>query len=213
MDHHLEPGQVYRACAPADGPPRYVRILEHHVGGERCWIADAATGKRERDISAGQLHEYAITRNGTERRKGYVHVPTHDWLMDLVDRAQRGHPNIIDSSAVDQDARRGGILLLRPKVPVEAVRAVAAALEAAGWTVEPALEAADVLRVRFQGQSLCPARDRSSGETWFCGRARGHSGDHQDDRTGGAWDNEGVPERIAWWLPGRPLPGGTPASA
>ncbi|MCZ4124995.1 hypothetical protein [Streptomyces sp. H39-S7] len=210
MDHHLERGQIYRACTPVDRPPRHARILGRHPGGRSYRIADAATGQRERDIDVGRLHQDPVGRAGAERRTGYVHVSTHEWFIDLVDQALRGHPYIVAGSAVGQDARRGGTLRLRPEVTLEAVRAIAAALEAATWTVEPSLGAVDELRVRYLGRTSCPAIYRSPGEpTWICERGRGHRGEHQDQRTLGAWENEHqqVPELPAWWLPGQPLPG------
>jgi hypothetical protein len=213
VDHHLERGQIYQACAPADRPTRYARILVRHLGGRSYRIADAATGKRERNIDAGRLHPYPVGRGGTERRTGYVHVPTHDWFIDLVDQALHDHPYIVAGSYVEQDARRGGALRLQPNVDLDAVRAIVAALQAAAWTVEPSLEAVDELRVRYQGQTHCPAIHRSSGETWICERGRRHHGEHQDQSTYGAWKNEHqhVPENPAWWLPGQSLPGDQPA--
>ncbi|MFF3731016.1 hypothetical protein ACFYXM_12000 [Streptomyces sp. NPDC002476] len=212
MDHHLEQGQIYRACTPADGPPRYVRVVRQ-LGGRRIRIADAATGKREREVNASQLREYPTGRGGAARRAGYVHVLTSDWFNDLVDGALRGHPYIVAATSMEQDALRGGILRLRPEVSLPAVRAVVTALEAAAWTVEPSLEVADELRVRFRGQPYCPAMYRSSGEVWICQRFRGHDGEHQDNVTYGVWENEGVAELVAWWLPGQPLPGHVPAGA
>ncbi|MEH0415968.1 hypothetical protein [Streptomyces sp. B21-083] len=41
---HLQRGQIYRSCASASGPPRYVRILDRDRGTDRYRVADAVTG-------------------------------------------------------------------------------------------------------------------------------------------------------------------------
>jgi len=51
-----------------------------------------------------------------------------------VDQALRGHPYIVASSNVEQDARRGGTVRLRPEVSLTAVRAVVAAPAAPDWS-------------------------------------------------------------------------------
>ncbi|MEU4012323.1 hypothetical protein [Streptomyces pseudogriseolus] len=43
----------------------------------------------------------------------------------------------------------------------------------------------------------------------YCARWRGHSDEHQDDRTLYQWEDD-APQPPAWWLPGQRLPG-TPA--
>ncbi|MDX3166008.1 hypothetical protein PV516_19660 [Streptomyces scabiei] len=205
MDHHLKCGQVYRACASPDDAPRFVRIVRHARAG-RIRIAEAATGRREREVDVRQLHEYP-THNGSRRRTGYALEDTHEWFWRLTGRAVRGHPYTVSASAIDQDARRGGYLRLEPEVDLEAVRALVSGLETAGWTVETTTIAQDELRVRYAGTDYCPSMYLLKGEgRQYCTGLRDHADSHQDDRTLERWDDT-VPQSPAWWLPGQPLPG------
>ncbi|MFF9204302.1 hypothetical protein ACF1AE_21280 [Streptomyces sp. NPDC014986] len=206
---HLKRGQVYAPCGqPKGAVSRYVRIVR--PGRERVRIADAATGRREREVDAGRLHEFP-TRNGVERRSGYFLMETQDWLWDLTDRALRKYPYTIASTSIGQDVSRGGFVRLEAQSAVEAVRILVATLEAAAWTVEPATIYPDELRVRYQGQNRCPSMYVAPGEgRQYCTRWRGHSDEHQDDLTLHCWEDD-TPQPLAWWLPGQRLPG-TPAS-
>ncbi|MEU3704854.1 hypothetical protein AB0E82_21500 [Streptomyces anulatus] len=206
MDHHLERGQVYRSCAVTAGPPRYVRILVGAPGRKHVTIVDAATGQRERNVDARQLHPYPVGPRGGEHRRGYVHTPTREWVEHLADQALRGHPFTIAASSIAQDPWRGGYLRLRPEVTLPAVRAIVAALEAAAWTVEPSTVGEDELRVRLRGQLTCPATHVGSAGRWYCDLSRDHRHEHRDDETLETWDDD-TPERAAWWLPGQPIPG------
>ncbi|MCZ0983912.1 hypothetical protein O1L60_44925 [Streptomyces diastatochromogenes] len=212
MDHHLERGQVYRSCTTAGRPPRYVRILVGAPGRTRVTIVDAATGSRERDIDAAQLHPYPVGPRGGHYRRGYVHIPTREWIEHLVDQALRGHPHTIAASSITQDPWRGGYLRLLPEVNLPAVRAMVTALESAGWTVEPSTAAEDELRVRLRGQHTCPATHVGHAGRWYCTLDRGHRHEHRDNETLECWDDD-RPLRAAWWLQGQPLPGGAPAGA
>ncbi|WP_333745720.1 hypothetical protein [Streptomyces sp. IBSBF 2950] len=211
MDHHLERGQVYRSAA-ASGPARYVRILVGAPGRPRVTIVDAATGRRERDIDADQLHAYPVGPRGGQYRRGYVHTPTREWVEHLTDAALRGHPFTIAGSAITQNPWRGGFLRLRPEVTLPAVRAIVTALEAAAWTVEPSTAAKDELRVRLRGQLTCPATHASNDGRWYCDLDRGHRYEHRDNETLESWDDD-APQRTPWWLPGQPLPGRVPTGA
>jgi hypothetical protein len=51
-------------------------------------IADAATGRREREVDVNRLHEFP-TRNGVARRTGYALVETTEWLWALAGRSLR----------------------------------------------------------------------------------------------------------------------------
>ncbi|MFE4829944.1 hypothetical protein [Streptomyces sp. NPDC056672] len=212
MDYHLERGQVYRSCTPGAAPARYVRILVGGPGRQHVTIVDAATGRRERNINAGQLHPYPADPAGHRHRRGYAHIETHEWVDHLVDEAVRGHASTIASTAIAQDPWRGGFVLLRPKVTLSAVRAVVTALEAADWTVETATTAHDELRVRLRGQLTCPAMHSSSSSRWYCDLPRGHRDRHQDSERLESW-NDDTPQPPAWWLPGQLLPDHVPADA
>ncbi|MFF7241744.1 hypothetical protein [Streptomyces collinus] len=119
-------------------------------------IADAATGRREREVDANRLHAYP-TRSGEPRRTGYALADTHDGLTLLTERALRAYPYAISGSASDQDARRGRYLRLQPDVSVQAVWVLVSTLEAAARPVEPAATVADELRVRYRGMDRCPS--------------------------------------------------------
>ena len=153
--YHLRRGQVYAPCGqPEDAVTRYMRIVR--PGGKRVRIADAATGRREREVDVGRLHEFP-TRNGVLRRTGYFLVETQEWLWYLTDRALRKYPYTVSSTSIGQDVSRGGYVRLEPQPALEAVRILVAALGTADWTVEPATTYPDELRVRFQGRNRCPS--------------------------------------------------------
>lgn len=187
--YHLKRGQVYAPCGqPEDAVARYVRIVR--PGGKRVRIADAATGRREREVDVNRLHEFP-TRNGVERRTGYFLVETREWLWDLTDRALRKYPYTISSTSLGQDVSRGGFVRLEQGPAVEAVRILVATLEAAAWTVEPATTHIDELRVRFQGKNRCPSMYVAPGDgRQYCTRWRGHSDEHQDDLTLYQWQDD-----------------------
>nr|WTC14268.1 hypothetical protein OHA15_41290 [Streptomyces anthocyanicus] len=203
--YHLKRGQVYAPCGqPEPAVARYVRILR--PGGKRVRIADAATGRREREVDVNRLHEFP-TRHGVERCTGYFLVETREWLWGLTDRALRKYPYTVSSTSLGQDVSRGGFVRLEPEPAVEAVRILVAALEAADWTVEPATTYPDELRVRFQGKNRCPAMYVAPGDgRQYCTRWRGHSDEHQDDLTLHQWQDD-ASQPPAWWMPGQRPPG------
>jgi hypothetical protein len=163
-------------------------------------IADAATGRREREVDVDRLHEFP-TRNGVPRRTGYSLVQTTEWLWALTDKALRPYPYTISATAIDQDVSRGGFVRLERRPALEGVRLLVAALEAASWTVEPATLYDDELRVRYEGQHRCPSMDAvPSDGRQYCTRWRGHRDEHQDDRTLHQWEDN-TPQPSAWWLP------------
>ncbi|MGW0337072.1 hypothetical protein ACWD0J_35485 [Streptomyces sp. NPDC003011] len=170
-------------------------------------IADAATGRREREVDVNRLHQFP-TRNGLVRRTGYALAETHEWLQNLTDRALRAYPYTISGSAIHQDVHRGGFLRLEPEPAVEAVRILVATLEAANWTVEPSATAGDELRVRYAGQHRCPSMHAIPSEgRQYCTRGRGHSDEHQDDETLYMWTDD-TPQPAPWWLPRQSAPVG-----
>lgn len=204
---HLQRGQIYQLCASLGGPPRYVRILERYPRTGRYRIADAATGRRPRDIDGNRLHPYEDGRGGAVRRTGYVLVDAHEFVTELTERVlfKSRHPFLITGSAFSRDVRRGGFLRVQAaadaEVTLNAVRAVVSALETASFDVELAPGIEDELRVRFDGKLLCPAMYASGRGRWYCDRARGHTDDHQDDRLLEDWPNTGLPALPPWWLP------------
>ncbi|MGW0844263.1 hypothetical protein ACWD26_29815 [Streptomyces sp. NPDC002787] len=202
--YHLRRGQVYAPCGqPEEAVTRCVRIVR--PGGKRVRIADAATGRREREVDVGRLHEFP-TRNGVLRRTGYFLVETQEWLWYLTDRALRKYPYTVSSTSIGQDVSRGGYVRLERQPALEAVRILVATLEAADWTVEPATTYPDELRVRFQGRNRCPSMYVVPSEgRQYCTRWRGHSDEHQDDRTLHQWEDD-APQPPAWWLSGQGLP-------
>ncbi|MGW1039474.1 hypothetical protein [Streptomyces sp. NPDC002547] len=208
--YHLRRGQVYAPCGQPEGAaPRYVRIVR--PGGRRVRIADAATGRREREVDAGRLHEFP-THNGVPRRTGYTLVETSEWLWDLTGRALREYPYTVSATSIDQDVSRGGFVRLEAQPDLAAVRLLVAALEAANWTVEPATIYPDELRVRYQGQTRCPSMYAVPSEgRQYCTRWRGHSDEHQDDRTLYQWVDD-TPQPPPWWLRGQRLPEQEPVS-
>lgn len=203
----MEPVAI--AGRPEGAAPRYVRIVRH-LGSRRLGIADAATGRQEREVDVNRLHEFP-TRNGIPRRNGYALVETSEWLWELLGRALREHPYTITAMSMDQSVSRGGFVRLEPQPALEAVRLLVATLEAAGWTVEPATIYPDELRIRYQGRNRCPSMYAVPSEgRQYCTRWRGHPDEHQDDRTLHQWDDDN-PQPPAWWLPGQRLPGHEPA--
>lgn len=206
---HLKRGQIYRSCASPDDAPRYVRILNRHPGTDRYRIADAATGRRPRDIDGRRLHPYEVGRGDAPRRTGYVLTDPHDFVIELTERALFGHrhPFIITGSAFSRDVRRGGFLRILPavdaKATLNAVQTVVSVLETACFDVEPAPDFEDELRVRFRGEPYCPAMHASGRGRLYCSRARDHEGDHQDDRIMSTWPNTRVLNPPPWWLPAR----------
>ncbi|MDW4918689.1 hypothetical protein [Streptomyces californicus] len=192
------------------GPPQYVRILVGAPGRKRVTIVDAATGRRERDINADQLHPYPVGPRGGQHRRGYVHTATREWVEHLVDQALHDHPFTIAGSSIAQNPWRGGFLRLQTEVTLPAVRAIVAALEAASWTVEPSTVAEDELRVRLRGQLTCPATHSSGAGRWYCDLDSDHRHEHRDNEALETWDDD-TPEPAAWWLPGQPHPGHAPA--
>ncbi|MDV7220427.1 hypothetical protein [Streptomyces prunicolor] len=181
---HLQRGQIYQACASLGGPPRYVRILERYPLTDRYRIADAATGRRPRDVDGRRLHPYEDGRGGTVRWTGYVLVDPHEFVTELTHRAlfSSRHPFVITGSAFSRDVRRGGFLRVQAAANTEAtlnaVRAVVSALETASFDVELSPGIEDELRVRFDGKLLCPAMHASGRGRWYCDRTRGHEDDH-----------------------------------
>ncbi|MEY9997516.1 hypothetical protein ABIE67_009635 [Streptomyces sp. V4I8] len=195
MEHHLKRGQVYAPCGQPKETARYVRIVR--PGGKRVLIADAATGRREREVDANRLHEYP-TRNGLPQRTGYALADTHEWLTLLTDLALRKYPYTISASAIDQDVRRGGYVRLEPNVALEAT------LETADWTVEPTTTAVDELRVRYRGKDRCPSMLIVPTEgRQYCTRWRDDHDEHQDDQTLHQW-KDATPQPPAWWLTDQP---------
>ncbi|MEV8544355.1 hypothetical protein [Streptomyces sp. NPDC051572] len=103
--------------------------------------------------------------------------------------------------SIDQDVSRGGFVRLERQPTLEAVRILVATLEAADWTVE-STTVYDELRVRYQGNNQCPSLNAVPFDgRQYCTRLRGHSDDHQDDRTLHRWEDD-TPQAPAWWLPG-----------
>ncbi|MFI2078593.1 hypothetical protein [Streptomyces triculaminicus] len=66
----IRPGQVYRSCDPRGGPR--IRIRNYTPGQTHALVVDAATGKRFRQILVTRLHVSPTTRDGRQRRTGYV---------------------------------------------------------------------------------------------------------------------------------------------
>jgi hypothetical protein len=204
---HLQRGQIYRSCASTSSPPRYVRILDRDRGTDRYRIADAATGRRSRDIDGRRLHPYEDGRGGALRRTGYVLVDPHEFVTEVTHRALFGgrHPFVIAGSAFSRDVYRGGFLRVWSDADAEAalnaVRAVVSALETASFDVEPSLGTEGEIRVRFGGKLTCPAMHSSGRGRWYCDRERGHEDDHQDDRLLEDWPNTRAPVPPPWWLP------------
>jgi hypothetical protein len=118
-------------------------------------IADAATGRREREVDLSRLHEFP-TRSRVPRRTGYALVETAEWLWALTGWALRQYPYTVSATSIDQDVSRGGFVRLERQPTLEAVRILVATLEAADWTVE-STTVYDELRVRYRGNNQCPS--------------------------------------------------------
>lgn len=182
-NYHHKRGQVYAPSGqPEAAVARYVR--SGRAGGKRVRIADAATGRREREVDVHRVNEFP-RRNGFERQ----------------------YPYTISSTSLGQDVSCGGFVRLEPEPAVEAVSILVATLEAAAWTVEPATTYPDELRVRYQGKNRCPSMYVAPGAG--ASAARGGVATPTSTRTTSPCTSDRTthPRPPSWWMPGQRLTG------
>ncbi len=130
----LRRGQVYAPCGPPEGAvTRYVRIVR--PGGKRVRIADAGTGRREREVDVNRLHEFP-DRNGVARRTGYalwrrvsgcgssLTGPCASTRTPSRPRRSGRTSAAADSGRIETYPRTRALTRARPRSPTEALTAV-----------------------------------------------------------------------------------------
>ncbi len=215
-------GTPLRALRP--GSRAIVRVMDLGTGG--LAVVDAAALNRPRTVPLSAVRPYEVLYRSRPPRSGYVPVPEHDFVHQLLDAALcrafgRDDPHAVVYVRAHPDWASGGIA--RFAYEYEKIGPVCTkALARAGYGAEPApwhvSGFGSALRFRRQDcRYRCPVlekppRNLEGWEPSSCDRERGHGESHHNLELSYHWADDTQPEPCGAWVfhgPGRSLGGCT----